>query len=148
MVGVEREPLSAREFAVSGYIAVPLTGEAQIREEWTAMRNCVLEYMSACMRGTHCALSLRDRETGERVATIILKREGGRLVALDVRRRFNRPCGPELWTVTQRAAAISNAGRERPRTRRARNCGRGSRGQVPCARETPVGSQAVLDLGV
>lgn len=139
---------SAQEFPVSGYIAVVLDGEAEIREEWTAMRNCALEYISACRRGTHRAISLRDRETGERVVTIILKRDGGRFVALDARRRFNRPCGPQLWLVAQRIAAIYGGANAAPRARRATACPRTSRLPVPCSSETLVGSQAAFDFGM
>ena len=136
------------EFAVSGYIAFVLTSEAEIRNEWEAMRNCALEHIRACSAGKHVAISLRDRETGERIVTIVLKREHGRYVALDARRRFNRPCGPELWQVAQRAAAIYGGATDAPRLRRATQCRRAS--SVDRSRSTGMltGSQAAFDFGM
>lgn len=147
MVSAETSPRPAEEFPVSGYVAVVLASEGEIREEWTAMRNCALEYLCACRRGTHRALSLRDRETGERVVTIILKREGGRFVAHDARRRFNRPCGPELWLVAQRAAAVCNGATGAPRTRRATSCRKAQHPELHHSGEMLTGSQATLDFG-
>lgn len=135
------------EFPVGGYVAVVLASESEIREEWAAMRNCALEYISACRRGTHRALSLRDRETGERIVTIVLKREAGRFVALNARRRFNRPCGPELWVVAQRAAAICNGARVTSRARRAGTCRRAQHAEFRHPGELPVGLQAMFDFG-
>jgi hypothetical protein len=140
-------PVPVREFAVSGHIAVALASESEMREEWTAMRNCALEYISACRRGTHRALSLRDRESGERIVTIILKREGGRFVVLDARRRFNRPAGPELWLVAQRAAAVCNGATGSPRLRRAANCRKVQRSEFHRTGGMLVGSQATFDFG-
>jgi hypothetical protein len=135
-----------REFAVSGYIAIVLASEAEMRGEWEAMRNCALEHIRACSIGKHVAISLRDRESEERVVTIILGREHGRYVALDARARFNRPCGPELWQVAQRAAAVYSGVSESPRVRRSTHCQRASRhGHVP-ATGMLTGSQAVLDF--
>jgi hypothetical protein len=136
-----------REFAVSGYIATVLTSEAEIRGEWEAMRNCALEHIRACSAGKHIAISLRDRETEERVVTIILKREHGRYVTLDVRRRFNRPCGPELWLVAQRAAAVYGGAADAPRLRRAAHCRRTTKLERPRSREFVTGSQGALDFG-
>lgn len=140
-------PVPAREFAVSGYIAIVLTSEAEIRGEWEAMRNCALEHIRACGEGRHVALSLRDRESEERVATIILKREHGRYVALDARRRFNRPCGPELWQVAQRAAALCSGVSESPRVRRSTHCQRASRHGNLHTAGMLAGSQAAFDFG-
>ncbi len=141
--GEARMPV--REFAVNGYIALVLAGEAAIREEWTAMRNCALEYATRCEDGAYRVVSLRDRETGERVVTVVLKRQRGRYVALDVRRRFNRPAGPEVWTVAQRTAFIySGAGAA---ARRAERCGR-SRRVLPHCGEPIGGPQAAFDFGV
>jgi hypothetical protein len=140
-------PVPVREFAVSGYIATVLTSEAEIRGEWEAMRNCALEHIRACSAGKHIAISLRDRETEERVVTIILEREHGRYAALDARRRFNRPCGPELWLVAQRAAAIYGGAADAPRLRRAAHCRRASTLDRSHSTGMLMGSQAAFDFG-
>jgi hypothetical protein len=136
-----------REFAVSGYIAIVLASEAEIRGEWEAMRNCALEHVGACSAGKHVAISLRDRETDERVITIILKREHGRYVAIDARRRFNRPCGPELWLVAQRAAAVYGGAAKMPPLRRATQCRRAPSVDRSHAIGMLTGPQAAFDFG-
>ena len=137
-----------REFAVSGYIATVLASESEIRDEWEAMRNCALGHMRACSAGRHVAISLRDRDTAERVMTIILKREHGRYVALDARRRFNRPCGPELWLVAERAAAVYGGATDAPRLRRATQCRRSSSVERSYSTGMLTGSQAAFDFGM
>jgi hypothetical protein len=139
-------PLPVREFSVNGYIAIVLASEAEIREEWGAMRNCALEHIAGCRQGTHVTLSLRDRETGERAVTIVLKREHGRYVALEARRRFNRPAGLQLWSVAQRAAAIYESACSARVMRRATTCRRANRAERSHSSETLIGSQAAFDF--
>jgi hypothetical protein len=139
-------PVALGEFSVRGYRAVALAGEPEMRAEWEAMRNCTLDHVAACRQGTQLALSLRDRDTGERIATVILKRQRGCYALLDARRRFNRPVDAELWAAAGRAAAIySGACAARP-VRRASACRHGGRGERPFAGDRLAGSQRALDF--
>lgn len=140
-------PVAVREFCVSGYRAVALAGEPEMRAEWEAMRNFTLEHVAACRLGKHRALSLRDRDTGERVATVLLQRQGGRYALLDARRRFNRPVDAQLWAAAERAAAVYGGACAAQPVRRATACRRGDRGEHAFAAERLTGSQRPLDFG-
>lgn len=139
-------PVAVREFSVGGYRAVALASEPEMRAEWEAMRNCALDHVAACRQGTQRALSLRDRDTGERVATVLLKRQGGRYVLLDARRRFNRPVDAEVWLAAERAAAIYGGACAARPVRRATACRHGGRGERAFAGEGLMGSQRALDF--
>lgn len=139
-------PVAVREFSVRGYRAVALASEPEVRAEWEAMRNCVLDHLAACRQGTHRALSLRDRDTGARVATVILKRAGDCYALLDARRRFDRPADAELWAAAERAAAIYGGACAARPVRRAAACRHGGRSERPFAGDRLGGPQHALDF--
>lgn len=133
-------------FAVLGYAVVVLASEAELREEWAAMRNCLLEYLPACRAGSHVALSLRERDTGERVATILLTRAGGRPVVREARRRYNRPVDAQIRAAAERAAAIYASGcAVRPPRRAA--CVREDRHVRRARPDVVAGLQSAFDFG-
>lgn len=139
-------PVAVRDFSVRGYRAVALASEPEVRAEWEGMRNCALDYVAACRRGTHLALSLRDRDTGERIATVILKREAGRYALVEARRRFNRPVDAGLRAAAERAAAIYGGACAARPVGRATACRHGDRGERPFAGDRLAGSQRALDF--
>lgn len=138
--------VAVREFSVRGYHAVALASEPEMRAEWEGMRNCTLDYLAACRHGTHRALSLRDRDTGARIATVILKRVGGRYALMDARRRFNRPVDAELWAAAERAAAIYGGACAARPLRRGAACRHRDRAGRPFAGDRPAGPQHALDF--
>lgn len=57
---------------------VLLRGAGALRDEGVAMRHCALSYARDCAAGRAVVASVRDRETGKRVATVLWEQDEGR----------------------------------------------------------------------
>lgn len=55
------------------YRFVALTNASQLQEEGEAMRHCVGTYADLCRSGMHRIFSVRERKSGQRIATLSLK---------------------------------------------------------------------------
>lgn len=89
------------EVEVDGCRVVPLVSDADLLAEGQAMRHCVRDFSDECFAGKVRIFSVRDRESGRRVATVGIGKGRTGWRAFDVRERLNRPSGRGLWDVAQ-----------------------------------------------
>jgi PcfJ-like protein len=74
-----------------GYNAFALTEANALVEEGRVMHHCIATYIEACLRDEVRVFSLRDVNTGQRVATAMLRNHhDGQWALVDVRLRMNR----------------------------------------------------------
>lgn len=71
----EWEPLLGKGWIVQGVLAVELTSGEAIKEEGDVMRHCVATCIDACREGVYRVFSLREPDTGERIATLGVMRD-------------------------------------------------------------------------
>ena len=98
-------PMLPAPLRVRGIVAVPLRTSRELREEGWAMHNCVGRAAGPCMAGRERYFSLRDGESGRRVATMVLKNDGnGGWTPGDVLRSYNRPAPTHVRRAAVRVA--------------------------------------------
>jgi hypothetical protein len=73
---VEPWPLPCAQFESGPWRVVPIRNRAELAEEADAMRNCLASFAADCEKGRCAVLSIRDRESGRRVACLSLSRPG------------------------------------------------------------------------
>lgn len=73
----EWEPLIGKRRVIRGVLAVELTSGDAIRQEGDVMHHCVASCIESCRRGLYRVFSLREPETGERLATLGVMKVGG-----------------------------------------------------------------------
>ena len=99
--------------SVEGLNIYALTDARTVIEEGQVMCHCVAQYVSMCVRGIYRLFSLRDGQTGERVATALLKRiEEEQWELVDVRLRRNEtvegaPRRAGLWLSQRYGEAVA-----------------------------------------
>ncbi len=83
---MRRRPLEERRLIdairVGEWSVQAIADLAGLREEGRAMRHCAEAFAEECQRGEACIFSIRDAESGKRIATLGLWQIGGRWEAL------------------------------------------------------------------
>ena len=85
------EPRFSLPPEVAGWSPVQLTSTLQVWEEGQAMHHCVFQHAGQCLTGEIEIISLRQAQTGRRVATLGFKVEGQALTAFESAGVANAP---------------------------------------------------------
>ncbi len=90
----------------SGLRLVPLCSAQDILQESECMRHCGAAFLERCRANEYLMLSVRDRDSGERRATLGIQRDGQGRLALDQMVGFaNAPVPEQIARLARRALA-------------------------------------------
>jgi hypothetical protein len=94
----------------SGYEIRPLLNSTELQEEGKAMRNCAKEYDLLCAGEIARVFSIRHPESGSRVATALIMREGAdmRWQLAQVKGPRNHPAPPAIHDIASGIASLYN----------------------------------------
>ena len=97
----------AKELALGGYEFRFLTNPLEVWMEGQAMRHCAYILVRGCGTGTCWLVSIR--RSGERVATLELRRTGEKWRIHQLAGKANRPCTAAVWSVSGRLLVLLHA---------------------------------------
>ena len=98
----------AKEFAVAGHEFRFLTNPLEVWEEGQAMRHCAYILVRGCETGVCLVVSIR--RSGERVATLELRRTGEKWWVHQLAGKANRPCTGAVWSAISLLLVLLHAG--------------------------------------
>ena len=94
----------------SGYEIRPLLNSTELQQEGKAMRNCAQEYDLLCAGEIARVFSIRHPESGRRVATALIMREGADMIwqLSQVKGPRNHPAPPAIHDIASGIASLYN----------------------------------------
>lgn len=107
-------PQPAIEGDLGPYDLRPLGTAAELHEEGEAMRHCALAFAQDCARGSAAVASVRDRNSGRRVASVLWRRTAHGWLLEEVVGFANRPAPDQVCRSIQSLVVVDG----RPERRR------------------------------
>ena len=102
----------ATELAISGYDFRFLANPLEVWDEGQAMRHCAYILVRGCETGVSLVVSVR--RSGERVATLELRRTGEIWRIHQLAGKANRPCSATVWSASSLVLVLLHARTESP----------------------------------
>lgn len=99
------------EIRAGGHLVVPIACAAELAKEAQAMKNCLADYEDECARGEMLVFSVRDAQSGKRLAcfSTVRDEESDAWALQQLAGKLNAPVGPQMELVAAHVLELLGA---------------------------------------